>query len=259
LDKCDIAGVWYVDFQLASFLIGTKFSRAHAEALFQKQIQVSGDRWLIKDFIPFQYGNLGESNKMFRVVSAKLDNFKDGAYIPHISPINGGMDKDKEKDMVKEVSKEESLRETKLKFEDFYFAYPRRVAKHAAFKAWGAIKPDQALFNRIMASVNAWAKTDQWQDPQFIPHPATFLNQKRWEDEIPSNKDADYETLKAKAREDDERVKRILSGDAGRNGTREVVRVTGPKPIQGEESDLDSGVDFESLADEGDFAGHPLD
>lgn len=141
-------------------------------------------------------------------------------------------------------------------FDDFYQAYPRKAGRHAAELAWAKINPTPDLKARIIASVQAWAKTDQWKDSQYIPHPATYLNQKRWEDEIPTSKDESYEMLKAKAREHEERVQRILSGTGVRNGVREVVRPSRPQPVEREEADLDTGIDFESLADESDPSGH---
>ena len=99
LDKCDIAGVWYVDLEHASFHMGYKYDKSKAENMFEKQIESKGDRWLIKDFIGFQYGSLESSNKIYKSVSMKLEGFKEGAYMPHTSPINGVMVKDKEKDI----------------------------------------------------------------------------------------------------------------------------------------------------------------
>lgn len=103
LDKCDIAGVWYVDMEMASFQIGTKLDKTKAESVFEKQIESRGERWLIRDFIGFQYGSLEASNKIYKNVIAKLNVFKEGASIPHPSPIDGVMVMDKEKD------KEDSL------------------------------------------------------------------------------------------------------------------------------------------------------
>lgn len=116
LDKCDISGVWYVDFEMAQFQIGQKIDRKMSETLFEKQIEINGDRWLIRDFIPFQYGALTEANRIFKNVSAKLGAFKEGAYIPHLypilSPIDGAKDKDKDKDKDGLVVKEGGVGET---------------------------------------------------------------------------------------------------------------------------------------------------
>lgn len=71
-------------------------------------------------------------------------------------------------------------------FEIFYKFYPRKVSKLKAKKAWDKIKPDQELFTKIMVAVEGSKKSDQWttDDGKFIPHPSTWLNGHRWEDEI---------------------------------------------------------------------------
>lgn len=73
-------------------------------------------------------------------------------------------------------------------FDEFWAAYPRKVAKLAAIRAWDkAVK--MASAEEIIAAVEAQKKVcEQWQRDggQFIPHPATWLNQGRWMDEIGS-------------------------------------------------------------------------
>jgi hypothetical protein len=67
-------------------------------------------------------------------------------------------------------------------FEDFWKAYPRKVGKGAAFKAWKKEDPDLA---DVLQALEWQIKQNQWvkDGGQFIPHPATWLNQRRWEDE----------------------------------------------------------------------------
>lgn len=70
-------------------------------------------------------------------------------------------------------------------FDVFWKSYPRKVGKPVAFKAWNKQKPDLAL----VLTALAWQRTsEQWarDNGQFIPHPSTYLNQRRWEDEPPS-------------------------------------------------------------------------
>jgi hypothetical protein len=62
-------------------------------------------------------------------------------------------------------------------FLEFWKQYPRKVAKGAAIKSW----PGDDLLPAITAALS-W-QTKAWTDPQFIPHPATYLRQRRWEDE----------------------------------------------------------------------------
>ena len=71
-------------------------------------------------------------------------------------------------------------------FTEFWNAYPRKVAKQNALKAWGKTGADdsQSLTDTILADVKR--RVDgEWKgkEVQYIPHPATYLNQRRWEDE----------------------------------------------------------------------------
>lgn len=70
-------------------------------------------------------------------------------------------------------------------FERFWRAYPNRKAKGAAAKSWEKINPDAELFAAIMSAIEWQSKSEDWtkEGGRFIPHPATWLNQKRWEDE----------------------------------------------------------------------------
>jgi hypothetical protein len=71
-------------------------------------------------------------------------------------------------------------------FQAFYAAYPRKVARAAALKAWLKLKPDVTLQTRILGAVAFQRKSKDWlDDKKFVPHPATYLNHARWEDEVP--------------------------------------------------------------------------
>ncbi len=73
-------------------------------------------------------------------------------------------------------------------FSRFWKVYPRKVGKEKAQKAWGKIKLTQALFDQIMQALAKHAVTPGWtkDNGQFIPHASTWLNGKRWEDEVES-------------------------------------------------------------------------
>ena len=71
-------------------------------------------------------------------------------------------------------------------FDEFWAAYPKKKAKEDARKAWAKLKPDEALGKAIIKAVEDAKKTKDWQKEKgkYIPHPATYLNGKRWEDEM---------------------------------------------------------------------------
>lgn len=71
-------------------------------------------------------------------------------------------------------------RESFLKFWD---KFPKKVGKGAAEKAWQKMKPD---LNVVLVSLEKQKQSEQWRTEKgkYIPHPSTWLNQKRWEDEV---------------------------------------------------------------------------
>lgn len=73
-------------------------------------------------------------------------------------------------------------------FAEFWTAYPKKVAKSAGEKAFKALGVTEPLLADILAGVNRWKQSEQWTKDggQFIPNPATFLNGRRWEDQVPT-------------------------------------------------------------------------
>jgi len=65
-------------------------------------------------------------------------------------------------------------------FEAFWQAYPRKVGKAAAFGKWKSRKPPLA---EVLKALEVQKRCEQWQDITLVPHPETWLNQKRWEDD----------------------------------------------------------------------------
>jgi hypothetical protein len=70
-------------------------------------------------------------------------------------------------------------------FDTFWQAYPRKVGKGQAEKAWLKLNPDGAIVGKIMQAIAWQANQPGWTKDggKFIPHPTTWLNGKRWEDE----------------------------------------------------------------------------
>lgn len=69
-------------------------------------------------------------------------------------------------------------------FSSFWDSYPRKEGKKNAEKSWNKIDP--LLHGKILFALKEHCKSEQWikDDGKFIPHPATWLNQERWNDEI---------------------------------------------------------------------------
>lgn len=70
-------------------------------------------------------------------------------------------------------------------FDSFWKAYPRKSNKGFAKKVFDKLKVDQELLNKMLQALALQTRT-VWKDKdqQYIPHPSTWLNGERWEDEI---------------------------------------------------------------------------
>lgn len=82
-------------------------------------------------------------------------------------------------------------------WDEFWEAYPRHTAKQAALKAWKRLKPSPKLVEAILESLKRF-KGGPWRNKwgglvemDFIPHPASWLNGRRWEDELKEAPDLD--------------------------------------------------------------------
>lgn len=69
-------------------------------------------------------------------------------------------------------------------FNQFWTNYPRHVSKSAAEKAFKKLKVNEAILEKMLKALETQKQSRQWSDKQYIPHPATWLNQKRWNDEM---------------------------------------------------------------------------
>jgi len=67
-------------------------------------------------------------------------------------------------------------------FVKFWAAYPRKVGKADALRAWKRHRPP---IEQVLAALKWQVASDSWTENggEFIPHPASYLNAGRWEDE----------------------------------------------------------------------------
>ena len=110
----------------------------------------------------------------------------------------------------KEINKEKthtppepyiSIKRAERFFERFWQVYPRKVGKEAAKRKFlnllHRLTETQAfiLVKKMLDAIEVQSQSKQWSDSTFIPHPTTWLNQGRWEDEsaTPKRSQADIE------------------------------------------------------------------
>lgn len=100
-------------------------------------------------------------------------------------------------------------------FEEFWQAYPKKTGKGAARRSWRKIRPGKNLTQTILQSVEVHKRSEQWirDGGRYIPNPATWLNQTRWED-VP-----DQPVIAST-----ERVAKTLQGQEERRAQAEALR-----------------------------------
>lgn len=76
-------------------------------------------------------------------------------------------------------------------FELFWAAYPKKVGKKAALNAFRRVKTP---LNVLLQAIEGQKHSVQWMkdNGKYIPNPATWLNQGRWEDELDGGGLGDY-------------------------------------------------------------------
>lgn len=73
-----------------------------------------------------------------------------------------------------------------LNFNKFWEEYPKKEKKAIAKKWFEKNHPNEETFELILNKLKLFKRTKQWNknEGEFIPHATTWLNQRRWEDEI---------------------------------------------------------------------------
>lgn len=115
--------------------------------------------------------------------------------------------KNKNKKKKKNKNKDKCL---KADFEIFWDAYPRKEGKQKAMAAFE--KVDVGL-DVILSALERHKKSTQWtkNGGEFIPHPATWLNGRRWEDEV-GNYEAVPKGASGLGEAELEAIRRVMGG-----------------------------------------------
>jgi DNA-binding transcriptional regulator YhcF (GntR family) len=92
---------------------------------------------------------------------------------------NRAPNKQEDKTVIKPVDQKNNY------FDEFWKAYPRKTNKGFARKVFEKLKVDDAMLTKMLQAIyvqnkNVWKDKDQ----QYIPHPSTWLNGERWDDEV---------------------------------------------------------------------------
>lgn len=95
------------------------------------------------------------------------------------------------------VNNDKVLTFEEIAFNEFWKAYPRKVNKKGAAKAYKNIKDLKNEQPLIMAALERFKNSKGWQKDNgvYIPHPTTFINQERWKDEHIETREDQLKTI----------------------------------------------------------------
>jgi len=79
--------------------------------------------------------------------------------------------------------RQEQRRQAAVDWDTFWQNYPRKVGKDAALRAWNAALK-RTTSDTILVGLERLLPSLTAREPQFVPHPSTWLNAGSWADEV---------------------------------------------------------------------------
>ncbi len=141
-----------------------------------------------------QYHAMAEKNRANGRLGGRKKNPVGNQVETHSEPIAKATNNHKLETINQEpIIKAKAIQPYQALFDIFWARYPKKVGKDAALKAFQKRKPDQHLVTQMLNALGKQIPSDAWvkDGGQFIPNPATWLNQGRWQDEVTNFKPVD--------------------------------------------------------------------
>ena len=208
LDKCDIAGFWYVDFDTASYYIGNTYTYDESLEILQKQITVlnTGSIWFVHDFVCFQNGQLSMNNNLHRSIYHRL---KEKGVTPDEGFGRGlGTSTSNGKGKGNKV-----IYIGGVHFEQIWTLYPSKVGKKRAEKYFYSSVQTEEDFGNMKKALNNYKLSKRVKDG-YVQNASTWFN--NWSDWIddPITNEGEEQEVRKKTNSVDRQVERMVNGIA---------------------------------------------
>jgi hypothetical protein len=156
---------------------------------FVERYEAEGKRLLwIRTFKKHQRINGKESESVSRFPSApgEAEEKQPGSIGEATGKPLGAQEGEEERELGKDKINMFVQKDGQDGWPEFWTAYPRKTAKQAALKAFRKVSPNPAMLEIILKAVAAQRRQESWTKDGgcFVPHASTWLNGKRWEDEV---------------------------------------------------------------------------
>jgi len=181
--RCSNALVTLQDDEIAFALRISEEELAATKALFQRKGFID-EGWEILNWDKRQFVSDSSAERVARHRAKKKEEAQQACNVTVTPPEQNRTETEQNKETP--PAPQSVARAAPGGFEKFWAAYPRKVSKGDAERAFKKLKPDADLLETILKAVEAQKGGEAWckDGGQYIPHPATWLNGKRWDDEV---------------------------------------------------------------------------
>ena len=171
LSRCNHAGIYEVDLELASFQLKLELNEKEIINSFNGNIKpIDKDKWFIPKFVEFQYGPLNEKVNAHRSVINILNKYKlinKNQQLINSSSTVQDKDQYKDKDIDKDI------------FEKWWKIYDLKIGKPKAIHYWKK-NVTSNLYSDIMQHTMEYVKGEK----KYRKHHERYIRDKKWEDEV---------------------------------------------------------------------------
>lgn len=190
ITNCNHAGLFKINKKLFHFQTGFKNFDTIIKQLGNRIVTVTEQLYFIPKFIDFQYPSFPNSAVKQQNSAIELlkksglwdENTNSYITVTKESQDSYGNEHENEYVMGAKIEKPKDG----VGFDIFWKAYPKKKSKGDAEKWWNKNKPSRELLIEMLAAIGKAKTSRDWEKEggQYIPHPATWLNSKGWEDEL---------------------------------------------------------------------------
>lgn len=194
VDECDQVGSWKVDLQLASMLIGDRYTDQDLKALEPKVMKLRNQEIWIPSFIVFQYATLKATSPAHKGIARNILRLIDGLPVKDqetvavisslksvlssetLSDPPGRVDDSTGKGKGKGEGKDPKKKKAdKFDFESVYQLYPRKIGKADGMHRLRETITTQDQYDAFKKAVTNYAKSVAGRDLEKIKHFDTFV------------------------------------------------------------------------------------
>lgn len=97
-------------------------------------------------------------------------------------------------------------------FLEFWAVYPKKVGKGDAYRKWKATVKSEKTKEQVIHSVETHKRSDRWLEEggKYIPNPATFLHQRRFDDDVKTTEEVEEEQKRPKYRYEFDKERNVM-------------------------------------------------